>query len=369
MVRKNVVPRRRQRDRVNESYGSCGDEACEEVIVPCSARNDGPAMRVLVTGGAGYIGSHACKALSRAGYQPIVFDNLVYGHRDAVQWGPLEIGDIRDGARLDAAFAAHKPDAVMHFAAYAYVGESVTNPAKYYQNNVLGSVSLLDAMLRNGVRKIIFSSTCATYGVPQSLPIVEETLQAPINPYGFTKLVIEHALADYGRAYGLDWVTLRYFNAAGCDADGNLGERHDPETHAIPLAIGAALGTRPRFSVFGTDYETPDGTAIRDYIHVSDLADAHAKAIRYLMDGGDSGAFNLATGRGVSVKELLGAVARATGRPVAADFAPRRAGDAPALYASAERARNILGWRPRYIEIDETIATAARWFMRAHNNR
>ncbi|NMA98070.1 MAG: UDP-glucose 4-epimerase GalE [Phyllobacteriaceae bacterium] len=320
--------------------------------------------RVLVVGGAGYVGSHAAKALAQAGYEPVVYDNLVFGHRDAVKWGPFEEGDIRDGERLDAVMQAYRPDVVMHFAAFAYVGESVTDPAKYYNNNVLGTLSLLDAMRRNDIGRIIFSSTCATYGVPEHLPISEETPQSPINPYGYTKLVIEHALADYERAYGLKWAAMRYFNAAGCDPDGELGERHDPETHAIPLAIAAALGTGPRFKIFGTDYDTPDGSAVRDYIHVSDLASAHVAAIPYLESDAPSGAFNLATGRGTSVFELLTAVERATGKKVPADFSPRRAGDPPVLYAVAEKANRLLGWSPRFIDINETVATAAAWFMR-----
>ncbi len=321
---------------------------------------------VLVVGGAGYIGSHACKALFKAGYNPVVFDNLVYGHEDAVKWGPFERGDLADAGRLDEVFVAYRPECVMHFAAYAYVGESVTDPAKYYVNNIVGSISLLEAMRRNGTDKIIFSSTCATYGEVDDLPITEETPQNPVNPYGFSKLAIEHALRDYGRAYGLKWAAMRYFNAAGLDADGDLGERHDPETHAIPLAIFAAL-RNGEFSVFGTDYNTPDGTAIRDYIHVSDLAQAHVLAIEYLNLGGESGAFNLATGRGTSVKELLTAVEMAVGLPVPVKFAPRRAGDPPALYASADKAERLLGWAPCCRDINLIVKSAADWFKQHHN--
>lgn len=321
---------------------------------------------ILVVGGAGYIGSHACKALAKAGYTPVVYDNLVYGHEDAVKWGAFERGDLADGARLDEVFAKYKPECVMHFAAYAYVGESVTDPAKYYINNIVGSISLLEAMRRNGVDTIIFSSTCATYGEVKDLPISESTPQSPVNPYGFSKLAIEHALRDYGHAYGLKWAAMRYFNAAGLDAEGELGERHDPETHAIPLAIFAAM-RQGEFNVFGTDYDTPDGTAIRDYIHVSDLAEAHVLAVDYLRKGGESGAFNLATGRGTSVKELLDAVGKAVGSPVPAKFAPRRAGDPPALYASADKARERLGWVPKYMNIDDIVKTAADWFKRHHN--
>jgi UDP-glucose-4-epimerase GalE len=324
-------------------------------------------MKVLVTGGAGYIGSHACKALAQAGHEPIVYDNLVFGHRAAVKWGPLEEGDVLDGNRLDDVMRRHKPDAVVHFAAFAYVGESVQEPSKYYRNNVAGSISLLDAMKRNGVEKIVFSSTCATYGMPQSLPISEETPQNPINPYGFTKLAIEHALVDYGRAYGLQWVALRYFNAAGCDPDGELGEDHDPETHVIPLAIKAALGSGDQLSVFGTDYDTPDGTAVRDYIHVSDLASAHVKSLDYLNAGHESRAFNLATGHGTSVQQIIDAVEAVTDREVPRKYGPRRAGDPPALYASGEAARKTLGWEPEFVDIQRTVKTAADWFMRQHN--
>lgn len=324
-------------------------------------------MRILVTGGAGYIGSHTCKALARAGHEPIVFDNLAYGNADAVRWGPFEQGDILDGARLDEVMQRHRPDLVMHFAAFAYVGESVTDPAKYYRNNVVGSLSLLDAMVRNAVDRIIFSSTCATYGVPEQLPISEDTPQNPINPYGFTKLAVEHALGDYGRAYGLKWAAMRYFNAAGCDPDGELGEEHEPETHAIPLAIMAALGTGPSFRIFGADYDTPDGTAVRDYIHVSDLAAAHVLGAEYLARGGESQAFNLSTGQGVSVLDIVKSAERATGRKVPTDMVGRRAGDPPVLYAVAEKANRLLGWTPAFSDIDETIATAARWFVRRHN--
>ena len=324
-------------------------------------------MKVLVTGGAGFIGSHACKALARAGHEPVVYDNLSTGHEDAVRWGPLEVGDIADGERLDEVFRAHQPEAVMHFAALAYVDESVRDPAAYYQVNVAGAVSLLEAMRRHGSEIIVFSSTCATYGVPDTLPIQESTLQNPINPYGFTKLVVERMLADYERAYGLRWVALRYFNAAGADPDGELGERHYPETHAIPLAVRAALGLEPAFQVFGTDYPTADGSAIRDYVHVSDLADAHARALEYLADGGANTAYNLGTGVGTSVLELVQAVAAATGRRVPLVRTARRQGDPPVLYAAARRANHDLGWRPRFVTIDETVETAARWFMRVHN--
>lgn len=321
---------------------------------------------VLVVGGAGYIGSHACKALHKAGYTPVVYDNLVYGHEDAVKWGPFERGDLLDGARLDEVMQRYRPVCVMHFAAYAYVGESVADPAKYYGNNIAGSLSLLDAMRRNGIDTIVFSSTCATYGEVDTLPIVETLPQSPVSPYGYSKLVVENALQDYGRAYGLKWVAMRYFNAAGLDPEGELGERHDPETHIIPLALLAAM-RQTEFNVFGTDYDTPDGTAIRDYIHVCDLADAHVRAIPYLLNGGESGAFNLATGRGTSVREILNAVEKAVGAPVPLKFGPRRAGDAPVLYATGEKARERLGWVPEYTDIDAIVKTAADWFRRNHN--
>ena len=324
-------------------------------------------MRVLVTGGAGYVGSHACKALAGAGYEPVVYDNLVFGHRDNVNWGPFESGDILDGDRLDQVMARYRPQVVMHFAAFAYVGESVTDPAKYYRNNVTGSQSILDAMGRNGVSNFVFSSTCATYGNPGDLSITEATPQQPINPYGYTKLVVERMLADYGHAYGLKWAAMRYFNAAGCDPDGELGERHDPETHAIPLALQAALGSGPTFKVFGTDYDTPDGSALRDYVHVSDLAAAHVAAIPYLCGDGESQAFNLATGRGTSVLELLRAVETATGRVVPVEMAARRPGDPPKLLASADKARALLGWTPLFTDINEIVATAADFFVRQHN--
>lgn len=319
---------------------------------------------ILVTGGAGYIGSHTCKSLVVNEYRPIVLDNLTCGHEDAVKWGPLIKGDIKDSTLLDQVFADYSIDLVMHFAAYAYVGESVVDPEKYYQNNVSGTLSLLGAMRRRHINKIVFSSTCATYGIPAALPITEDTPQNPINPYGYTKLVVENILRDYQHAYGLNWCALRYFNAAGCDPDGDLGERHDPETHAIPLAIAAALGTGQPFKVMGTDYDTYDGSPIRDYIHVSDLADAHVKAAQYLINGGQSSAFNLATGQGTSVKEILAAVQAATGRAVPNENVPRRAGDPPSLYATASLAKQKLGWQPKFMDIKETVKTATNWFSR-----
>lgn len=319
---------------------------------------------ILVTGGAGYVGSHACKALAAAGHTPVVFDNLDRGHREFVRWGPLEEGDIRDGARLDAVFARHRIDAVMHFAALAYVGESVSEPAVYYRNNVGGTLELLDAMRRAGVERLVFSSTCATYGVPARMPITEDLPQQPINPYGATKLMIERVLRDYDAAYGLRSVSLRYFNAAGCDPDGEVGEDHDPETHLIPRVLMAADGTLPHVEVFGTDYPTPDGTCLRDYIHVADLADGHLRALDYLARGGATTAINLGTGRAFSVREVIGAAERVTGRRIPVRAGPRREGDPPVLVADATRARDVIGFAARYTEIEPIVATAWRWHGR-----
>lgn len=321
-------------------------------------------MKVLVTGGAGYVGSHACKALAGAGFEPVVYDNLSRGFAHAVKWGPLEIGDLADAARLDKVLKQHQPVAIMHFAAFAYVGESVADPNLYYRNNVVGSISLLDAMSRAGIDKIVFSSTCATYGAPEHVPIGEDAPQRPINPYGMSKLMVERILADAGAAYGLHWIALRYFNAAGADPDGDIGENHDPETHALPLAIEAALGKRDAFEVMGDDYPTPDGSAVRDYVHVSDLADAHVAALRHLLGGGASAALNLGVGRGVSVLELCAAIERVTGRAVPVRRAPRRLGDPPVLVAALGSAERLLGWRARHDDIEEIVRHAAAWISR-----
>ncbi len=321
-------------------------------------------MKVLVTGGAGFIGSHACKALARAGHTPIVYDNLSTGHAHAVRWGAFEAGDVRDSDRLTPVLDRHRPDLVMHFAARAYVGESVREPTEYYDVNVGGTLTLLKCMRNTRIERIVFSSSCATYGIPQRLPLDEDAPQKPINPYGFTKFAGERMLADFAAAYGLRWVALRYFNAAGADPDGELGEEHYPETHAIPLAIQAALGVGPAFTLMGDNYPTPDGSAVRDYVHVCDLADAHVRAAEYLMQGGLSVALNLATGKGTSVLEIVDAVKAATGRRVPLVRGPRRAGDPPSLYASADRARAVLRWRPRFVSIAETVETAAVWFER-----
>ncbi|MBL9010476.1 MAG: UDP-glucose 4-epimerase GalE [Alphaproteobacteria bacterium] len=321
-------------------------------------------MRVLVTGGAGYVGAHACKALAAAGHTPIVFDNLTQGHAEAVRWGKLEIGDLSDAARLDHVFRAHAPEAVMHFAALSVVADSVADPALYYAANIGGTLALLAAMRRAGVDTIVFSSTAAVYGTPEISPIVESAPLAPINPYGFSKLVIERAFADYQRAYGLKWCALRYFNAAGADPDGEIGEAHDPETHVLPLAIRAALGHGGAFRLFGEDYPTPDGTCVRDYVHVADLADAHVAALDYLAGGGAPAAFNLGSGEGASVRQILAAIGRAVGRDVPLQTAPRRPGDPPALVADPARAMAALGWRPRLSGLDDIVRTAVAWHRR-----
>ncbi len=316
---------------------------------------------ILVTGGAGYIGSHACKVLARAGYRPVVFDNLSRGHRQAVRWGPLVEGDLADREHLAATLAEHRVSAVLHFAAFAYVGESVAEPALYYRNNLGGTLSLLDAMRDAGVDEIVFSSTCATYGVPERMPIAETAAQLPVNPYGETKLAIERALRWYGKAYGLRSVSLRYFNAAGADPEGEIGELHQPETHLVPLVLQAALRQRPAIDVYGTDYPTPDGTPIRDYIHVQDLAVAHLRALQYLRAGGDSAALNLGTGRGHSVREVIAAAEAVAGCKVPCRAAPRRPGDPPALVADPSRAAELIGWRAEHSDLDTIIRTALAW--------
>jgi UDP-glucose-4-epimerase GalE len=318
-------------------------------------------MRILVTGGAGYIGSHTAKLLAAAGHEPVIFDDLSQGHEWAVKWGPLERGNLSDPIRLGEVFAGRKMDAVVHFAANALVGESMTNPAKYFQNNTVGSLNLLNAMREAGVGTIVFSSTCATYGNPVRVPIDETHPQTPVNPYGESKLMVEKILRWYGDSYGLQWMALRYFNAAGAAPDGEIGEDHDPESHLIPLVIGAALGNRPPVKIFGTDYPTPDGTAVRDYVHVMDLADAHLRAIERLRAGIASQAINLGTGRGHSVKEVIDTVARVGGRPVPAIESPRRPGDPPELVAAPTRARDVLGWTCLYPDIETIVRHAWAW--------
>lgn len=316
--------------------------------------------KVLVVGGAGYIGSHTCLLLAERGYEPVVFDNFSNGHREFVKWGPVEEGDIRDRARLDEVFALHKPVAVMHFAALIEVGESVKNPVGFYENNVIGSLTLLAAAMAAGVEAFVFSSTCATYGLPQRMPLDELHPQEPINPYGRTKWIVEQALKDYATYSGLRSVILRYFNAAGADFEGRIGEWHEPETHAIPLAIDAALGRRAGFKVFGNDYETRDGTCVRDYIHVLDLADAHVRAVDYLLAGGETVALNLGTGEGTTVKELLDAVNHASGRTMPVEITGRREGDSTVLVADNAKAAEVLGWTPQY-DLADIIGSAWKW--------
>ncbi len=317
--------------------------------------------RVVVTGGAGFIGAHACKALRRAGWEPVVYDNLVHGHRDAVKWGPFEQGDILEEARLAEVFARHRPVAVMHFAAFAYVGESVADPAKYYRNNVEGFASLLRAMRRADIHKLIFSSSCATYGIAETIPIAETQQQIPINPYGRTKLIGEQIARDYAHAYGMDCIALRYFNAAGADLEGEIGEDHDPETHLIPLVLQAAAGMRPAITVFGDDYDTRDGTCIRDYLHVTDLADAHVAALQHLGDEGSFQPFNLGTGKGTSVRAIIDAAERVTGLAIPVEIAGRREGDPAALVADPTAAHAALGWSARHSDLDTILTTAWNW--------
>jgi UDP-glucose-4-epimerase GalE len=319
------------------------------------------AGTVLITGGAGYVGSHTCKAIAARGYLPVCLDNLMYGHARAVHWGPLVKGDIADSLVLDQIFSDYRPKAVIHFAAYAYVGESVEHPAKYYQNNVAGSISLLEAMRRHDCKNIIFSSSCSTYGMPLQIPIPENHPQLPINPYGRTKLMMEQIIRDYGSAYGIRYAILRYFNAAGADPEGQIGEDHDPETHLIPLLLQTVQGRRDYTEIYGTDYDTPDGTAIRDYIHVADLAGAHLLALKYLSQSDQNLFVNLGTGHGNSVMEVIQAVQLVTGIPVVYRTVGRRPGDPPALVAKAEKAASLLGWKPEFIDIQETISTAWNW--------
>jgi len=319
-------------------------------------------MKVLVVGGAGYIGSHCVKQLVAAGHEAVVVDNLVYGHRAAVA-SSIRLHDINlgDPAAIDRVLAAEKPAAIMHFAAYAYVGESVNNPLKYYQNNVAATLTLLEAMIRHGVKKFVFSSTCATYGVPEKMPITEDSPQKPINPYGQTKLDVENLLKSLAPATGLSFAAFRYFNAAGASEDGSIGEDHDPETHLIPLAFAAAQGLAPALKVFGTDYPTPDGTCLRDYVHVDDLSRAHIAALAKLDQPGTQLFYNLGTGTPTSVLEVIKAVEKVSGLKVPAEFAPRRAGDPPALFANAAKAKAELNWTPKFATIEPIVATAWRW--------
>lgn len=317
---------------------------------------------ILVVGGAGYIGSHINKRLYQKGYETVVFDNLVYGHREAVRWGILETGDLSDTERLEEIFEKYNIDMVFHFAAYAYVGESVTEPSKYYNNNVANTLHLLDTMVKYHVKTIVFSSTCATYGIPADMPVTEDMEQKPINPYGASKLMIERILSDYHKAYGLNYCCLRYFNAAGADPEGEIGESHNPETHLIPLILAAAAGDREAVKVFGTDYPTRDGSCIRDYIHVTDLADAHLLAMDYLQRGGESLCMNLGNCKGNSVLEVIEAAREITQKEIPVVLDKRRPGDPPVLVGSAEKARKILGWEPEYGDIKVILRDAWNWY-------
>jgi UDP-glucose 4-epimerase len=317
-------------------------------------------MRILVTGGAGYIGSHTVRALVAREHDVVVLDNLSYGHRRAVPAERLVVGDLDDGALVERLIAEKRIEAVVHFAAFAYVGESVTHPARYYSNNLINSLGLLECCRKAGVTKFVFSSTCATYGTPNRVPIDESEKQLPINPYGNTKLAFERALADYAGAYPFGYCALRYFNAAGASPDGTIGEDHDPETHLIPLAVQAAQGKRPRLDIFGTDYPTPDGTCIRDYIHVDDLAAAHILALEKL-EPGVQWKFNVGVGRGFSVREVIRTVEEVSGLTVPVREGPRRAGDPPELVANADRIRRELGWAPRYTDLRPIVETAWNW--------
>ena len=321
-------------------------------------------MRILVTGGAGYIGSHAVRLFLSRGHDVWVYDNLSEGHRAAVPAERLIVGDLAEAQRLDHALVMHRIEAVVHFAAFAYVGESVRDPGKYYQNNLVNTLALMECLRRQGIGRFVFSSTCATYGVPQRVPITEDEKQQPINPYGAAKLAVERALADYAAAYGWGYAALRYFNAAGASPSGAIGEDHDPETHLIPIVLQAALGQRPAVEIFGTDYPTPDGTCIRDYVHVDDLAEAHLLALERLQPGKGL-CLNLGTGRGYSVREVIQTAEAVTGKRVPVKEGPRRPGDPPALVASSEKAQRELGWRPRYTELRPIIETAWNWH-RAH---
>jgi UDP-arabinose 4-epimerase len=323
--------------------------------------NMGMTKRVLVTGGAGYVGSHCCKAFAEDGWEVVVYDNLSRGWRDFVRWGPLIEGDILNEDCLRKAMRDTKPDIVAHFAAVAYIGESTENPSLYYRINSMGALSVLDAIRAANVPAMLFSSTCASYGLPNYTPIDEEHPQCPINPYGWSKLIVEKMLADCGRAHGIRSVPLRYFNAAGADPAGEIGERHEPETHVIPLAIRGVLENNYTFTILGDDFDTRDGTAVRDYVHVADLADAHCKALGYLRAGGESAAFNLGTGVGTTVAEVVAAVERIAGRELPRKVGPRRPGDPPALVASAGKARSVLDWIPIHSDIDTIVSTAWRW--------
>jgi len=316
---------------------------------------------ILIVGGAGYIGSHLNKEITKKGYETVVFDNLSYGHEDFVKWGIFERGDLGNIEDIRKVFKKYKIDAVMHFAAFTYVGESVEDPQKYYINNVKNTLNLLQVMLEENVKNFVFSSTCATYGNPVEIPITENHPQNPINPYGRGKLIVEMILKDYSDAYGLKYASLRYFNAAGADPDCEIGEMHEPETHLIPLVLDAASGKREDIKIFGADYDTPDGTCIRDYIHVTDLADAHILALEYLQKGGKSNVFNLGNGNGFSVKEVIETARKITGKPIKEVEVERRPGDPPILIGSSKKAMEILNWKPKYHDLSKIVDTAWKW--------
>ena len=316
---------------------------------------------VLVTGGAGYIGSHTCKILAQSGFQPVTYDNLVYGHREAVKWGPFVEGDLADKELLAKIIDDFDIQSVIHFAAYAYVGESMQHPGKYFRNNVINALNLLEVMQAKQIKKMVFSSTCATYGIPDTVPIDENHAHNPVNPYGESKLFFEKSMHWHDVAHGLKSVALRYFNAAGADPDAEIGEDHTPETHLIPLVIESALGQRSHVEIYGTDYATEDGSAVRDYIHVLDLADAHVRALQYLQNRGESVALNLGTGSGSSVREVIAAVEKNSGRQVPFKESPRRAGDPPVLVAKADKARQVLGWQAQFSDLDNIVKTALAW--------
>lgn len=319
---------------------------------------------ILIVGGAGYIGSHVNKALNEKGYDTVILDNLSYGHEESIKWGTFCKCDLSDINDVDEVFNKYDITAVMHFSSFIDVGESVKNPEKYYNNNVLNTMNLLHVMLKHNVKKFIFSSTCATYGIPQKIPLVEDHPQNPINPYGWTKLMVERILKDYDTAYGLKSVILRYFNASGADKSGIIGEAHNPETHLIPLVLDAAIGKRDDIKIFGTDYDTPDGTCIRDYIHVTDLADAHIKSLEYLEKNNKSNQFNLGNGQGFSVREIIESVKRVTGKNFHVTESERREGDPAILIGSSEKAKKELGWTPQYTDIDKIIETAWNWHQK-----
>ena len=321
-------------------------------------------QKVLVTGGAGYIGSHACKALQQAGFIPVTFDNLVTGWRDAVKFGPLEVGDLLNKGDLDRVFEKHSPVAIMHFAALSQVGESMQKPGLYWQNNVMGSLNLVQAAVDHGCMDFVFSSTCATYGNQDGVVLDEDSMQHPINAYGASKRAVENILGDFQATYGLNQVIFRYFNVAGADPEAEIGEFHRPETHLIPLILQTATGERKHITIYGTDYETRDGTCVRDYIHINDIARAHLLAADYLADGGQSDFFNLGTETGNTVREVIQACERITGKPIAVVEGERRPGDPPALVASAKKARDVLGWIPQYQNLDDIITTAWQWEQR-----